>query len=171
MNTTKERLTVMLPSDNEIHMERTFDAPRALVFEAVTRPEHVTKWWGCGGGVEKLAVCEIDLRVGGSYRFLIRKPGGQEYAFKGVYREIVQPSRLVYTQIYDVEPFNTHEAIVTTIFDEHDGRTTLRETTWCASKAVRDGWLQSGMEQGAGKSLDALAELLQTLKKPSHHDE
>jgi uncharacterized protein YndB with AHSA1/START domain len=164
MMTAKERLIVTLPSDNEIHMERTFDAPRVLVFDAVTKPEHVTKWWGCGGGVEKLAVCEIDLRVGGAYRYVIRKTGGQEYPFKGVYREIAAPSRLVYTQIYDVEPFKIHEAVVTTIFDEHNGRTTLRETTWCGSKAVRDAMLQSGMEQGAGKSLDALADLLESLK-------
>jgi uncharacterized protein YndB with AHSA1/START domain len=165
MMTAKERLIVTLPSDNEIHMERTFDAPRALVFDAVTRPEHVTKWWGGGGGVETLAVCEIDLRVGGAYRYVIRKAGGEEHPFKGIYREIVRPTRLVYTQIYDVAPFNQSEAIVTTIFDEHNGRTTMRETSWCGSKEVRDGWLQSGMEEGAGKSLDALAALLETLKK------
>ncbi len=164
MITAKERLIVTLPSDNEIHMERTFNAPRALVFEALTTPEHVTKWFGCGGGAEKLAVCEIDLRVGGAYRYLIRKPGGQEHPFTGVYREIVAPSRLVYTQVYDVAPFNADEAVVTTILDERDGRTTLRETTWCSSKAVRDGWLQSGVEDGAGKSLDALADLLESLK-------
>ena len=165
MNTAKERLIVTLPSDNEIQMERTFDAPRALVFDAVTKPEHVTKWWGGGGGVEQLAVCEIDLRVGGAYRYVIKKAGGQEYPFRGIYREIDRPVRLVYTQIYDVAPFNQSEAVVTTIFEEHNGRTTLRETSWCESKDVRDGWLQSGMEQGAGKSLDALAELLETLKK------
>lgn len=165
MPATRDRLIVTLPSDNEIHMERTFDAPRALVFDALTRPEHVTRWWGCGGGAEQLAVCEIDLRVGGAYHYVIRKAGGQEYPFKGVYRVVDRPSRLVYTQIYDVAPFNQHEAIVTTVFDEHDGLTTLRETSWCASKFVRDGMLQSGMEQGAAKSLDALAELLASLKR------
>ena len=164
MMTTKERLIVTLPSDHEIQMERTFDAPRALVFDAVTQPEHVTRWWGGGGGVETLAICEIDLRVGGAYRYVIRKAGGQEYPFKGVYREIDRPSRLVYTQIYDVAPFNQSEAVVTTVFDERNGRTTMRETSRCESKQVRDGWLQSGMEEGAGRSLDALAELLESLK-------
>ena len=164
MKTMKERLLVTLPSDLEIQMERTFDAPRALVFDALTQPEHVTRWWGGGGGVEQLAVCEIDLRVGGAYRYVIRKAGGQEHPFKGVYREIDRPVRLVYTQVYDVAPFNESETLVTTVFDEHDGRTTLRETSLCESKAVRDGWLQSGMEEGAGKSLDALADLLERLQ-------
>ena len=162
---TKEKLVVTLPSDNEIYMERSFDAPRQLVFDALTQPQHVSKWWGCGGGVEDLSICEIDLRVGGEYRFLIKKATGEEYKFKGVYREIVRPSKLVCTQVYDAPPFDAHEAIVTTLLDEHDGRTTLRETTWCASKDVRDSFVKAGMEQGAAKSLDALADLLETLKK------
>jgi len=156
-------LDVTTPSPTEIRVVRSFDAPARLIFDCHTKPDLVRRWL-TGTEGWSMPVCEIDLRVGGAYRYVIRKAGGQEYPFKGVYREIDRPSRLVYTQIYDVAPFNQSEAVVTTVFDERNGRTTMRETSRCESKRVRDGWLQSGMEEGAGKSLDALAELLESLK-------
>ena len=91
-------LTLMLPSDREILMTRVFDAPRRLVFEAWTKPEHVRRWYGCAAVT--LEVCEIDLRVGGAYRYTLRGPDGVTHTMQGVYREIAPPGRLVYTEQY-----------------------------------------------------------------------
>lgn len=157
--TQRSELQVTLPSDREIALTRVFGAPRRLVFEAWTRPEHVKRWWG-GCGEVSLSVCEIDLRVGGAFRYVMRGAGGEEYPFKGVYREIVPPERLVHTQIYDVEPYSTSEAIITITFDDFGGRTRMTETILHPSKEARDGHLQSGMESGAASSLDRLAALL-----------
>jgi uncharacterized protein YndB with AHSA1/START domain len=154
-------LTVTLPSDREIVLTRVFAAPRRLVFEVCTTPEHVKRWWGPLGST--LTVCEIDLRPGGAWRFVLRGPDGKEHPFKGVYREIVPPERVVQTFIYDVEGIRDHEALETLTLDEQDGRTTLRVTVLHKTKAARDGHLQSGMEAGASQTYDRLAELLATL--------
>jgi uncharacterized protein YndB with AHSA1/START domain len=155
-------LTVTLPSDREILLTRTFDAPRRLVFEACTRPEHVARWWGPHGS--KLIVCEMDFRPGGSWRFVLRTPDGRESPFKGVYREVVPPERVVTTFIYDVEFIRDFPAIETITFEEHDGRTTLRVNVLHLSKEARDGHVGSGMEVGAGQSYDRLAEFLKTME-------
>lgn len=157
--TSTSRLEITLPSDREIVLTRTFDAPRRLVFEAWTRPEHVRRWWG-GCNETALVVCDIDLRVGGEFRYVMRGTDGQDYPFKGVYREIAPPERLVHTQIFDVEPYSASEAVITVIFEEHEGRTTMTETIAHPSREARDGHLQSGMEHGAASALDRLAELL-----------
>ena len=94
---------VTTPSDNEIHMTRLFDAPRDLVFEAMSRPEHVRRWWGNIGDGYSVPVCEIDLRVGGAWRFVNRHPKG-EAAFHGEYQEIVPPGRVVFTEIFEDFP-------------------------------------------------------------------
>ncbi len=154
-------LTVTLPSDLEVVLTRVFDAPRRLVFEACTRPEHVARWWGPHGST--LTVCEMDLRPGGAWRFVLRGPDGREHPFKGVYREIVPPERVVQTFIYDVEGIRDHEALETLTLDEQDGRTTLRVTVLHQTKEARDGHLQSGMEAGAAQSYDRLAELLKAM--------
>jgi uncharacterized protein YndB with AHSA1/START domain len=154
-------LTVTLPSDREIALTRVFDAPRRLVFEACTKPQHLARWWGPHGST--LIVCEMDLRPGGAWRFVLRGPDGQEHPFKGVYREIVPPERVVQTFIYDVEGIRDHEAIETLTLDEQDGRTTLRVVVLHQTKEARDGHIQSGMEAGAGQSYDRLAELLKTM--------
>src|SRR5580765_340760 len=124
-----------LPSNEEIRMTRLFDAPRRLVFEAMTKPEHVRRWWGILDDRYSVAVCEIDLRPGGAWRFVGRHPKG-EVEFYGVYREIAPPSRLVFTEIF--APFPDTESVVSTVFTEEDGKTRLTATCAYPSMDVRD---------------------------------
>src|SRR5260221_3589705 len=151
-------LKVTLPSDREIVLVREFDAPRHLVFEAWTKPEYVKQWWGPRGST--LSVCEIDLRIGGAWRFVNQMPDGTEHPFRGVYREIAPPGRLSYTWIYDVAPFNEHEAIETSALEERDGRTVVTTTMVHETKEARDGHVNAGMERGAAETMDRLEELL-----------
>jgi uncharacterized protein YndB with AHSA1/START domain len=151
-------LAVSLPSDREIVMTRVFDAPRELVFEAHSRCEHITRWWGSR---ESTLTCDMDFRPGGTYRFVQRTPDGEEYAFRGEYREIVVPARIV--QTFEFEGMPGHVAVETLTFDEQDGKTTLTSTALYQSVEDRDGILASGMETGAAESLDRLAELLHTM--------
>jgi len=155
-------LTVTLPSDREIVMTRTFDVARDLVFEAFIRPEHVQHWWGPRG--LSVSTCEMDVRVGGAWRFVERGQGAAEHPFKGEFREVAPPERLVFTQIYDVEPFADKEVLVTIVLTEQDGNTLMTETLSFDSIENRDGMLQSGMEGGATESLGRLNEHLQTMK-------
>ena len=114
--------TVTMPSDQEIRLTRLFDAPRRLVFEAMTKPEHVKEWWGRLGEGYSVPVCEIDLRVGGRWRFVNRHPKG-EAAFHGEYQEITPPSRLVFTEIF--EEFPDGLSVVSTEFVEEGGKTRM----------------------------------------------
>jgi uncharacterized protein YndB with AHSA1/START domain len=148
-------MTLTLPSDREIVLSRVFNAPRRLVFEAWTNSEHVKRWYGCS--IMTLPVCEIDLRVGGAYRYVMRDPGGVNHTMQGVYREISPPVRLVYTERYITEGFASNDAIVTVLFAEHDGMTTLTSTILHQSKADRDAHLGIGMEKGAAEVYDRLA--------------
>jgi len=162
MNQSLGTLQVTTPSDREIVMTRAFDAPRELVFEAWTRPEHVREWWGRHGST--MLVCEAEVRPGGSWRYVTTGSEGEEVPFKGVYSEVTPPERLVYTEVYDVAPFNAADpAVNTAIFSEEDGRTVLTVTTVYPSKEVRDFVLGTGMEAGAAESLDRLADLLKRL--------
>jgi uncharacterized protein YndB with AHSA1/START domain len=154
-------LKVTLPSDREIQLVREFDAPPQLVFEACTKPEYVKQWWGPHG--TSLSVCEIDLRVGGAWRYVVRNPDGSEHPFTGVYREITPTERLSYTWIYDVAPMNEHEAIETMVLEERDGRTIATTTMVHPTKEARDGHINAGMEHGAGETLDRLEALLATM--------
>jgi uncharacterized protein YndB with AHSA1/START domain len=156
-------LVVTLPSDTEIVLTRVFDAPRALVFEAHTKPEHVARWFGLRGST--LPVCEIDLRVGGAYRFVLREPSGSDMPIKGVYREIVPPERLVYTEIFEQFEEQGGEALVTMTLEERNGKTTLTSRSVYRSKEVRDAVVQSGMEEGAAETYDRLAEHLATMAR------
>ena len=149
-------LALTLPSECEIVMTRVFDAPRRVVFDAWTKPEHVTHWWGRRGST--LPVCEMDFRPGGAWRFVERGRDGREHAFRGVYREIVPPERLVYT--FEFEGMPGHVSVETLTFVEQDGKTTLVNTVRFESVEDRDGMLQSGMEAGATETLDRLAEYL-----------
>jgi uncharacterized protein YndB with AHSA1/START domain len=151
-------LKVTLPSDLEIQLVREFDAPARLVFEASTKPEYVKQWWGPHG--TSLSVCEIDFRVGGEWRYVVRNEDGSEAQFRGVYREIVAPERVSYTWIFDVPPFDQFEAIETVVLEERDGRTIATTTVRHQTKEARDGHVQSGMERGAGETLDRLEALL-----------
>ena len=150
-------ITVTTPSDHEIVMTRVFDAPRELVFAAHTEPEHVKHWWGRGNPLD----VQMDFRVGGSYRF-VEHADGEEYAFRGEYREIQAPERLV--QTFEFEGMPGHISVETLVLEEHDGKTTLTSTSVFASKEDRDGMLQAGMEAGANESMDKLAELLAAMR-------
>jgi uncharacterized protein YndB with AHSA1/START domain len=158
---SENRLTLVLPSDREILLTRVFNAPRRLVFEAWTKPEQVRQWYGCGKF--ELRTCEIDLRVGGAYRYTMATPDGSNHTMQGAYREISAPSRLVYTEQFVTQGFTSGEALVTVIFAEHEGMTTLTSTVLHKSKADRDAHLGAGMESGAGEALGRLAAHLATM--------
>jgi uncharacterized protein YndB with AHSA1/START domain len=153
---------VTTPSDQEIRMTRLFDAPRHLVFEAMTKPEHVKQWWGRLGEGHSVPVCEIDLRVGGAWRFVNRHPKG-EAAFCGEYREITPPSRLVFTEIF--EQFPDTVSVVTAEFTDEGGKTRMTATVRYPSVDVRDMVLASGMSSGAGISYDRLDDLVAALQR------
>ncbi len=153
-----KKLTLATPSDCEIVMTRRFDAPRALVFEALTKPELLKRWMH-GPEDWSLPVCEIDLRVGGEFRYVWRGPDGAEMGMGGVFREIEPPARIVNTELFD-EDWTGGETLVTTELEERNGRTTLTTTVVYTSQAARDGALKSGMEQGLGESYDRLDGLL-----------
>ena len=157
-----DSLTVTTPSDQEIRMTRLFDAPRHLVFEAMTKPEHVKQWWGRLGEGYSVPVCEIDLRVGGAWRFVNRHPRG-EAAFHGEYLEIAPPSRLVFTEIF--EQFPDSPSVVTTEFADEGGKTRMTATVRYPSRDVRDMVIASGMSRGAGISYDRLEDLVATLQR------
>jgi uncharacterized protein YndB with AHSA1/START domain len=146
---------VTTPTDREIVMTRVFDAPRHLVFDAFFKPELLKRWFGPRGW--SLVVCEVDLRVGGGFRFVLRGPDGTEMGMRGVYREIVPPERSVHMESFDDYP---GEAQVTAVFVEQGGKTTLTATVLYPSREVRDTVIKTGMEHGAAESYDKLAELL-----------
>lgn len=152
------KLEITTPSDREIAMTRVFDAPRSLVFDALTKPELLKRWLGVFGGWS-LAVCEIDLKVGGAYRYLWRGPDGAEMGMRGVYRDIVRPERIVATEAFD-ESWYPGDAVDTSVLIERGGKTTLTTTVLYASKEARDGVLKSPMEQGMAKGYETLESLL-----------
>ncbi|WP_437605425.1 SRPBCC family protein [Sorangium sp. So ce834] len=158
----KDSFQVTTPSEQEILMTRLFNAPRHLVFEAMTKPEHVKRWWGCLGTGYSVPVCEIDLRPGGAWRFVNRHPHG-EAAFHGEYKEITPPSRLVYTEIFEMYPDTV--SLVTSVFTDEGGKTRVTTTTRYPSKEVRDAVIASGMEHGAALSYDRLEDLVAQLQQ------
>jgi uncharacterized protein YndB with AHSA1/START domain len=151
------------PSESlSLAITRVFDAPRSLVFEAWIRPEHVLRWWGCH--LATLRACAIDFRPGGAYRFVMRDASGGDIAFKGVYREIVPPARLVYTQEAELECCAERATIVTVTFDDRDGRTALTTSFAYQSAEARDRDLKSGMlEKASAAAFDRLAHVLRTM--------
>ena len=151
--------TLTLPSDREIVMERVFNAPRELVFKAHTDPNLIAKWWG--PRKYTTTVDKLELWVGGVWRFVQHDADGNEYAFNGVYREIVPPERLSYT--FEFEGMPGHVLVETLTFEDQGGKTRLTVTGLYPSVEDRDGMLQSGMEEGANESYDQLDELLATL--------
>jgi uncharacterized protein YndB with AHSA1/START domain len=151
---------VTASGERELVMTREFDAPRSLVFDAWTKPELLKRWLGVRNGWT-LDVCEVDLKVGGDYRFVWRGPDGAEMGMSGVYREIVPPERLVATEVFD-DAWYPGEAVDTMVIDEQDGKTTLTVTVLYESQEARDAVLQSDMARGAAESYDKLAELLAT---------
>jgi uncharacterized protein YndB with AHSA1/START domain len=148
-------LKVTTPTDREIVLTRVFDAPRRLVWNAFSKPELLQRWFGPRGW--SLVVCEVDLKVGGGFRFVLRGPDGNTMGMRGVYREIVPPERSVHMESFDDYP---GESQVTAMFVEQHGKTTLTATVLYPSQEVRDAVIKSGMEHGAAESYDKLAELL-----------
>ncbi len=153
---------VTTPSDCEVRLTRLFDAPRHLVFEAMTGPEHITRWWGCLAEGYSVPVCEVDLRPGGAWRFVNRTPKGELAAFYGVYREIAAPDRVVFTEFF--EPFPDTESVVTAVLAEENGKTRLTATVRYPSLEVRDMVLGTGMARGAGISYDRLEDVVAGLE-------
>ena len=152
-------LKIALPSDRGVVMTRDFDAPRELVFDAFTRPELLKRWLAAPG--RRLEVCDIDLRVGGAYRYVWRGPGKHDVGMHGIYREVVAPERYVRTEAW--EDWDAGELLVTAALVQHGRITTLTSTSIFPSREVRDAVLKAGMEHGAGESFDTLAELLASI--------
>ena len=153
-------LEITTPSDREIAMTRVFDAPARLVFDAWTKPELIKRWLGVRAGWT-MEVCEVDLRVGGKYRFVWRGPD-MTMGMGGAYREIVPPVRLVSTEKFD-EAWYDGEALDTIELVERDGKTTVTTTVRYVSREVRDAVIKSGAASGVAESYDKLEELLPSL--------
>jgi uncharacterized protein YndB with AHSA1/START domain len=151
--------TFTTPSDREVAMSRVFDAPRSLVWEAWTSPEHMPHWL-LGPEGWTMPVCEIDLRPGGEFRFGWRKGDGEEMEIRGAYREVAPPERLVSTESWGGD---WPETINTLVLSEEDGKTTMTQTVLYPSREARDAALETGMKDGASVSFERLAEYLRTI--------
>ncbi len=154
-------LDITAPGDTEIVMTRAFDAPRHLVFEALTRPELITRWLTGPPGNEMLH-CEVDLRVGGAYRYVWRNSSGDDMGAGGVFTEIVVPERLVCTESFD-DPWYEGEALIRYELFEHGDHTLLSATMTYGSRAARDVALASGMDSGVRHSYEQLDDLVHTM--------
>ena len=164
--TVTRRATVTLPTDEQILIIREFDAPKELVFKAWTTPELVRRWWHANRG--EMTVCEIDLRPGGAWRYVMVAHDGTEVGFHGVYREIVPNERLVSTETYEGLPEGVSEedgsTLNTAAFEERDGGTLVRLLVQCANRFSRDAILESGMEDGLQDALDLLEQAAHSLR-------
>jgi len=152
---TSGTATVSLPADDQILITREFDAPKHLVFKAYTTPELVSRWWAGKRG--HVTSCDIDLRVGGAWRYVMQAQGGYEVAFHGEYREIVPDERIVSTEVFEGAPDG--EVVNTITFTETDGRTTLELLTQCPDRETRDAIMGSGMEGGMQEGMDLLEQI------------
>jgi uncharacterized protein YndB with AHSA1/START domain len=164
--TTSGTAKVTLPTDEQILITRDFDAPKHLVYRAWTTPEMVERWWSGKRG--RVTSAEIDLRVGGTWRYVMIANEGNEVAFHGEFREIVPDERLVNTEVYEMpgaDPLPPEDEPVNTItFTETDGRTTLSVLMQCPNKELRDMIIESGMEAGMQESMDLLEEVAVSLR-------
>jgi uncharacterized protein YndB with AHSA1/START domain len=151
-----EHLTIATPTPRDVVVTRGFDAPRDLVFDALTRPALLQRWLEAPG--RSMEVCEIDLKVRGAFHFVWRGPGRKDVGMRGVYLEIVRPERIVHTETW--EDWDAGESHVTIVLTEHRGKTTFTHTARFPSQAVRDGVFESGLEQNAKETYDKLAALL-----------
>jgi uncharacterized protein YndB with AHSA1/START domain len=149
-------------SERELILRRTFRAPPGMVFDAMTKPELLRRWWAPRSLGVELFSCEAEVRVGGSYRYVFGRQGQPPMAFSGVYKEVVPGARLCYTQIF--EPMReAGEGLITATFEAHDGGTRLTQRELYPSKEVLDGAIASGMERGMRETLEQLEVLLQEL--------
>ena len=163
MAVTTNSAEVTLPGDTQILITREFDAPKHLVWKAYTTPELITRWWAGRNGT--VTVAEVDLRVGGRYRYALLTHGepAHEVAFTGEFREVAPTDRLVTTEVYEGAPEGTGEGIITTTFTEEGGRTTLTQLCDYGSREVRDTVIESGMESGMQSSMDELEKVAASL--------
>ena len=160
--TSSRSATVTLPTDEQILITREFEAPRHLVWKAWTTPELVKRWWHANRG--EMTVCEIDLRVGGTWRYVSVTPDGLEVAFHGQYREIVPNERLVSTEVYeDIPDADEHAAMDILTLTEVDGRTTLTVLVEHPTKEGRDAHINSWMEDGMQDAMDLLEQVAVSL--------
>jgi uncharacterized protein YndB with AHSA1/START domain len=158
--TSSGTATVTLPADEQILIKREFDAPKELVYKAFTTPELVKRWWSANRG--EMTIAEIDLRVGGRWRYVMVAEGDFEVAFHGEYREIVPNERIVSTEVFEGMP--DAEAVNTMTLTEEDGRTILTILVQHASKEHRDAHIESGMEAGLQDAMDLLEEVAVSLR-------
>ena len=158
--TSSGTATVTLPTDEQILITREFDAPKHLVYRAFTTPELVSRWWTAKRG--EMTTCEIDLRVGGKWRYVMEIEGGIEVGFHGEYREIVPNERIVSTEAFEGMP--GEESVNTATFTEEDGRTTLTILVRHARKETRDAHIESGMEDGLQDAMDLLEQVAVSLR-------
>ena len=156
--------TVTLPTDEQILIEREFEAPKHLVYKAFTTPELVERWWTAKRG--EMKTCEIDLRVGGKWRYVMETPDGMEVGFHGEYREIEPDERIVSTEIFEGMPEGVPEeaAVNTATFTEENGRTKLEILVQHSNKQFRDMHIESGMEAGLQDAMDLLEEVAVSLR-------
>jgi uncharacterized protein YndB with AHSA1/START domain len=162
MNSSR-RAVVTLPTDTQILITREFDAPKHLVYKAFTTPELIKRWWSGDRG--KVTSAEVDLRVGGRWRYVMTANEGFEVAFHGEYREIVPNERIVSTEVFEGMPDAEAAASVgTNTFTEKDGRTTLTILAQHTSRAIRDAVIESGMEGGMQESMDHLEQVAMSLR-------
>ena len=164
--TSSGTATVTLPADDQLLITREFNAPKHLVYKAWTTPELVKRWWNAKRG--EVTICEIDLRVGGRWRYVMVTPDGLEVGFHGEYREIVPNERIVSTEVYEGLPEGVSEedggTVNTAAFTEVDGRTTVTILVQAPSKATRDAIVDSGMEAGMQDALDLLEDVAVSLR-------
>jgi uncharacterized protein YndB with AHSA1/START domain len=150
-------------SERELVIRRVFRAHPQTVFDAMTKPEHLRRWWAPQSLGVVLFECESDPRVGGRYRYVFGRPGEPPMAFSGVYKEVVPGARLVYTQIFEPMP-DAGEGVITATFEAHEGGTLLTQRELYPSKEVLDGAIASGMERGMRETLEQLEALLPELE-------
>jgi uncharacterized protein YndB with AHSA1/START domain len=158
-------VTVSLPTEREIAFTCRFQRSARLLFEAWTRPEHLRQWWGCEEST--ITHCAIDLRVGGAWSLVMRMPDGADHPFHGTYREILRPSRLVYTERYEMPQYGNPEWLTTVTFEELGAETLVTYTIQHKSREVRDGHLQSGMQEGTMHTLTRLNEHTAAMQQPA----
>jgi uncharacterized protein YndB with AHSA1/START domain len=160
--TSSGTATVTLPTDEQILITREFDAPKHLVYKAWTTPDLVKRWWNAKRG--EVTIAEIDLRVGGPWRYVMVTDDGFEVAFHGEYREIVPNERIVTTEVYEGVPEGAEGTLNTATFIEVDGRTTLTVLVQAPSKEIRDAIIDSGMEAGMQDAMDLLEQVAVSLR-------
>lgn len=163
--TTSRSAVLTLPSDTQIQIVREFAAPKHLVFKAYTTPELISRWWTSKRGT--MRVCEVDLRAGGTWRYVMDADGGFEVGFHGEYRQIAENERIVYTEVFEGAPVPEGEDEVPTLntltLSEHEGRTTLTLITECGTRELRDIIIEAGMEGGMQDGFDLLEQVAVSL--------